>query len=129
MNNQMNLNMEKTITISIVHCMRCKNVGDATLYCGRMGSWHKVPNWQTNMRLGNPFTVKEFGLGGCIARFERYLDENPDGGAMTRIKFMALRIVKQNYTNIQLSCWCSPKACHCNVIRRKLINEIRDITK
>lgn len=68
------------------------------IYVGRPTKW------------GNPFReVDEGSRAGAIARFERWLlEERPD----------LVQAAKIELRGRDLSCWCTPLACHADVLLR-----------
>lgn len=123
MNAQANLELnDRELKISVVHVYRCKNQGDATLYCGR--STGRIPNWMWNVNLGNPFSVSQYGRGTCIAKYEKALMSGQLRAHERRINKIAKRIQAQGYKHIQLACWCAPKSCHCDIIKQHILRQI-----
>lgn len=57
-------------------------------------------------RWGNPFPVAEHGPAGCMRRYFAYLERNPEKVELARTELAGKR----------LGCWCSPKACHGDVL-------------
>lgn len=63
---------------------------------------------------GNPFKIGEYGREGCIRKYEEMLLSSP-----------ALMLsVREKLKGKNLMCWCSPKACHADVLM-KYANEER----
>lgn len=81
--------------MKVVHCK--KELFD--VYIGRPSKW------------GNPFTIGKDGTREeVIAKYEQYLI---DSGLINDIDEL------QDKT---LGCWCSPKACHGDVLIKHLLN-------
>ena len=77
---------------SVVHCRR--SLYD--VYIGRPSKW------------GNPFTIGSDGTRENVIRlYEEYVKSKPDlMGALHELRGKVL------------GCWCSPKACHGDVLAR-----------
>ncbi len=73
------------------------------VYCGRPSFW------------GNPYSHKEETLAEfkvasrkeAIAKFEQHLLNNPE--MMSRLHELKFKT---------LGCWCKPKSCHCDVLKK-----------
>lgn len=77
--------------MKVVHCKKAKY----DVYIGRPSKW------------GNPFVVGKDGTREeVIEKFEKYLLSSP---LMTQLHELKGKI---------LACWCSPKACHGDVLLR-----------
>lgn len=82
------LDLKKTI---VVHCK--KNNYD--VYIGRPSKW------------GNPFVVGRDGARNVvIMKYKRYLEQRPELIAAAKLELKGKR----------LGCWCSPLACHGDVL-------------
>lgn len=71
--------------------------------------------------LGNPFPMQnESERPGVISRYEIWLrDEWKKGGAVRReLEALAKRV--RDGEVLALQCWCAPKPCHGDVIRRAI---------
>jgi hypothetical protein len=83
--------------MKVVHCKREPH----DVYIGRPSRW------------GNPFEIGKHGTREeVIALYERYVRTNP----------VLLAAVRYELPGKVLGCWCSPKACHGDVLLR-LANE------
>lgn len=83
----------------VVHFQREPN----DVYIGRPSKW------------GNPFTIGRHGTREeVIAKYEEYLLTNP-----------SLMAALPELKGKVLGCWCSPRACHGDVLA-KLANEIEN---
>jgi hypothetical protein len=88
------MNLAKTI---VVHCKRSPH----DVYIGRPSIW------------GNPFAMKsEADRAKVVAQYEDWLKTQP----LLMAKLPSLK-------GKVLGCWCSPKACHRDVLAR-LANEL-----
>jgi hypothetical protein len=92
------------MSITIVN----KHKSDEGIYVGRPTA------------LGNPFTVKEFGKGNCINKYEERLwacmaTDNP-----VRRGIVALTDRYVADGALTLACWCAPAPCHAEVIARMI---------
>ena len=85
---------------TIVHCKK----SPYDIYIGRPGKW------------GNPFEIGRDGTREeVIEKYENYIRSTP-------------RLLRQipELRDKTLGCWCSPKACHGDVLI-KLVKEIEDV--
>ena len=64
---------------------------------------------------GNPFSVKEYGREGCIARYKEYFYKR----IKEDVKFKEAVLKLKDKT---LGCFCKPLACHGDVIKEYLDN-------
>lgn len=63
----------------------------------------------------NPFKVSQYGLQGCLERFEAYLLDMLDRDEHARQRFLQLADVNE------LGCYCAPdSACHSDIIIKHL---------
>lgn len=77
--------------------------GEMYIYCGRPS------------RLGNPFVMKnEKDREGVIRQFENNLP-------LADIQDLHRYCLSKNVHTLHLGCYCSPKACHCDLIKKELI--------
>lgn len=82
---------------SVVHCKRSSH----DVYIGRPSIW------------GNPFSMEyEADRARVVAQYEEWLKAQPL--LMAKLPFLKGKV---------LGCWCSPKACHGDVLAR-LANEL-----
>ena len=81
-----------------------------TLYVGRNMTFY-VPGTKKS-KWCNPFSAKKMGREKCIEEFEKYLKANKD-----------LMDALPELQNKQLGCWCSPEACHADVLA-KMANKL-----
>lgn len=77
--------------MSVVHCKKEK----FDVYIGRPEKW------------GNPFFVGEYGRDDCILKYKLWLNTQRD---------LLLEIPKLKGKT--LGCWCSPEACHGDVLSK-----------
>lgn len=81
----------------VVHCKKEKY----DVYIGRPGNW------------GNPFSMKsESDRDLVIEKYRIWLDRMVDSGDIKKEALISLR-------GKTLGCWCSPKACHGDVLLKK----------
>jgi hypothetical protein len=93
--------------------------GALLVYVGRShpSGWPATP-------LGNPFHI---GKGGhrwdAIRQYREWLQDTilkcPDGPEAILIE--KLRSLVDQGVNVDLLCWCSPKPCHADVVRRAIL--------
>lgn len=77
------------------------------VYIGRHNHYVGAPSskWK------NPYSVKKYGRAGCIKKYERYIKKNKE--LMDSIEELRGKT---------LGCWCSPDACHGDVLL-KIMND------
>ena len=83
-----------------------------TLYIGRAFKEFPASKWR------NPYTAARFGHFNCLRMFEGYARKH-------------LWDDLHELDNQTLGCWCKPKACHGEVLKRlreEQINAIRSTT-
>jgi hypothetical protein len=89
--------------IRVIHCKSTEAVGADVVYIGRPGKW------------GNPFAIGRDGSREeVIHKYELYIKGRAD-----------LMAALGELEGKRLSCWCSPKACHGDVLA-KLVGERRN---
>jgi len=64
---------------------------------------------------GNPFSVKEYGREGCIARYKEYFYKRIKEDVKFKEEVLKLK-------DKVLGCFCKPLACHGDVIKEYLDN-------
>lgn len=79
--------------------------------------------------LGNPYTIGCWGRDGSIKRFEKDLVQAMAGGLHPILKEMRkemhrLEAIYKRHGNLILECWCKPLACHGDVIKKYLEEEM-----
>lgn len=83
----------------VVHCKRSR----FDVYVGRPSQW------------GNPFAIgRDGGRDEVIAKYERWLDSQPQ--LLAQLPELA---------GLTLACWCSPQACHGDVLARRAAQAVR----
>lgn len=71
--------------------------------------------------LGNPFPMEsEADRAKVIAEFEDWLRKEWKKNGAVRRELEALAERARNGEKLALQCWCSPKACHADVIKRAI---------
>jgi len=84
--------------MKVVHCKREKY----DVYIGRPSKW------------GNPFTIGKDGTREeVISKYEMYIMSRPD-----------LILQLEELKGKILGCWCSPRACHGDILLRMVEDEI-----
>lgn len=88
-----------------------KDKDPAAVYCGRPSP------------LGNPFVMGKHGTREeCVSQYATWLDERlADKSSPQRKLMVALFKRHKAGEEIRLACWCAPLACHCDIIRDKLL--------
>ena len=85
---------EKRKDINMVKIVHCKKE-PYDVYIGRPSKW------------GNPFTIGKDGTREeVISKYEAYIMNRPD--LLSQLKELQGKI---------LGCWCSPKACHGDILK------------
>ncbi len=80
--------------------MRVVHVRDPfTLYIGRKFAHFEASKW------GNPFHQRRYGFK-CLAMYEKYVREGPLWNDLHELD------------NQTLGCWCHPKGCHGDILKR-----------
>jgi len=80
-----------TTTKKVVHCKK----EPYDVYIGRPGPW------------GNPYTIgKDGNRDTVIKKYRDYLNNNPD----------LITLAKDELKGKVLGCWCSPLACHGDIL-------------
>lgn len=93
-----------------VHCIR----EECTHYCGRPQSYEKAKGGPIDLSLlGNPFLVKQYGLGNCIALYRQYLWKEIQAN-----NNQIIQTLLDLPDDAVLGCFCAPKDCHCDIIIR-----------
>jgi hypothetical protein len=78
---------------TVVHCKRNKH----DVYIGRPSKW------------GNPYEIGRDGnREEVIAKYEKWLMTQPE----------LLKDIKRDLKGKVLGCWCSPNACHGDILAR-----------
>jgi len=92
---------------------------ECTHYCGRP-EWYKN-NGKDYSILGNPFSATEYGRDKACDMYDEYfhmmLKDEDFKSALDEIAKSA------QLEDVRLGCWCAPKRCHTETIRRWLIDE------
>ena len=74
--------------------------------------------------LGNPYTVAKLGRAGAVAAYEhRFADAIAAGRVVHPDIFDELdrlRALHRERGDLTLTCWCAPKRCHAEIIKRWL---------
>jgi hypothetical protein len=110
------------MSIKVVHVAAPKAKGAVRAYLARESSKRKDKSSDIFLTaLGNPFLLhSERDRTKVIAAYldwlEKKLAERDEGvrGALNRLYLLAKR------EDVELACFCAPKACHCDVVKEKL---------
>lgn len=86
------------------------------IYCGR-GNYDGM----FNARLGNPYTVEEYGREKAIYKFIDMVHWNQEYQQRVEALIDHIRPIYGKQP-IALACWCKPMHCHCEYIKH-LIEE------
>ena len=86
-----------------------------TIYCGRAPK--HAGNWIKESVLHNPFKLKnESERVSVLLQFREYFNCLPQKDNFVK----RLKEIHDKYGELNLACWCSPKMCHCNVIKEEV---------
>jgi hypothetical protein len=79
--------------------------------------------------LGNPFSAKQHGQEEAISKYKDWLNlQWTTNNEKVIDALMYLATTLKHDGKIILACWCAPKACHADVIKKALLNIIdRDL--
>lgn len=110
----MDLNYQNIkIQLGNVHHTEPKG-NDYVIYIGR---GHKPNCCHYDSNLGNPFTVEQYGRAKAIKLFDVYLEDNMLDSLVEHIKDK----YKLGWRSFILMCWCTPHACHGQIIKERLL--------
>jgi hypothetical protein len=98
-------------------------------YCGRIGDVARHERPSCNTALGNPFKMRdESERAAVIEKYHHYLVEVVKRGLANQLTdpkeremwddLMRMVILHRANVEITLACFCAPKPCHCDVIKR-----------
>ena len=85
-----------------------RTFGGRWLYIGRANSYAQLEA----SPLANPFTVSEYGRGGTLPHYRRWLWEQIQAG--NEEVLAALQSITDTTV---LVCWCSPLSCHGDIVK------------
>lgn len=115
-------------SITVGNSYTSRRDADINLYCGRQSSFKgKAAAGLTNAKLGNQHTVGTIcpvcnvvhPRGEAIRAYAADLAKADPAGYLCRsLRRMAERLNEGK--SIKLFCFCSPEACHCDVIAREV---------
>lgn len=109
---------EKLITVA--NCRGAERTARHLVYVGRGDTPPKL----TATGLGNPFSVHDYGRAVSIYKYEgRLFSLAPDSREWRTIRNLARKLILGE--SVQLFCWCAPKACHAEVIKREVLKTVR----
>jgi hypothetical protein len=98
-----------------LHTIRIGLAKNCTHYCGRSKSYKNVG--KDLSILGNPYFLESESSRNTVCdNYEKYFKKMVDDVEFDN----ALQIIKNdlNYGNIVLGCFCYPKRCHCETIKK-----------
>lgn len=84
------------------------------VYCGR-GS-----------PLGNPFIIGKHGTRTEVIEEYRTHFEANKFGFYGEEQLNHIKKIYVNHGQVNLVCWCAPKACHCDVIKEHIEKELKE---
>jgi len=106
--------MSNDLDVIVCHVNRPPS-GRTLIYCGRRWAGHAASP------LGNPFhKVDESGREASIAKFREWLWVKVKAEDHVVLDELARILGLAKEGPIALGCWCAPKACHCDIIKRAL---------
>ena len=78
---------------------------------------------------GNPFTVDKYGRDGACDKFDEYMEEQLTSDSSNPLKEgldLLVDLVKESQEPIMLVCFCAPKRCHGESLKRYIINQLQE---
>ena len=78
---------------------------------------------------GNPFTVDKYGRDGACDKFDMYMEEQLASNKPNPLKsglYHLVDYVKHSQEPVMLVCFCAPKRCHGEAIKRHIINQLEN---
>lgn len=115
----MNFNLDE-ITIGLGNIAWTKPEPDEfVIYIGR---GNKPDCCHAHGAIGNPFSVKDFGREKAIKLFEVYLEDSYLDNIINIIEEQ----YKQGYKKFVFMCYCIPKPCHGDIVRREVFRILRE---
>lgn len=76
---------------------------------------------------GNPFTVDKYGRDGACDKFDEYMEEQLTSDSSSPLKEgldLLVDLVKESQEPIMLVCFCAPKRCHGESLKRYIISQL-----
>ena len=87
------------------------------IYCGRSRSLNSGP-------FGNPFIIGKDGNRDQVCdQFEEYLNTRTDDHPLIRELQKLYELIKETDNTVVLRCYCSPKRCHAESIKKWLLKK------
>lgn len=95
---------------------------DYVLYVGR----GREPVGSTNVHLGNPFTVQQYGRDEALNQYKLWLGTEHSANYRNMLDKVKARLIeletaKQQELSVLLLCWCAPNPCHADIIKDYLL--------
>ncbi|ADE14135.1 conserved hypothetical protein [Nitrosococcus halophilus Nc 4] len=80
--------------------------------------------------LGNPFVIGRDGnRDEVIAKYQALLEVTLEGRSQARTEFNRLVKIYRETGELNLVCWCAPRACHGDVIKEQILNRIVEVKR
>jgi len=98
------------VTVVNVRRLDPQHAPPSLVYCGRQhpSGWAASP-------LANPFSVREHGRCGAMARYVAWLADAIEQPTPGPAALLLVRLAHRARNEaLRLGCWCSPLDCHCD---------------
>lgn len=107
-----------------------RDVDEVDVYIGRGKNKSHLENTQPNERgwLGNPFSLEDFNSREIVIKkyanifLEKYTDDEEFKSAVDEL----IQRVQESEETIKLGCWCAPKACHGDFLKKFIMMNIEE---
>lgn len=94
---------------------------DTGVYIGRGGKG------KAQSSFANPFSVQDYGRELCLKKYEEWLKEKlKNKNSPQRVQLETLAEIVMTGHNIRLVCFCKPKPCHGDILKRILEDYINE---
>ena len=91
-----------------------------TIYCGR--TTKHAGQWIKESVLHNPFKLKnESERVSVLDKFREYFNQLTQKDRYIK----RLKEIHDKHGELNLVCWCSPKPCHCEILKEMVENYVR----
>jgi len=104
-------------SVKVIHV---KDIKEGDFFCGRESSFHRKKGIKDATVLGNPYFMADEGQReNVIFRYKKWLIEKMEKEGPVATAVGEIARVSQ-YSEVRLACFCSPKSCHCDVIKEMI---------
>lgn len=89
--------------------------GAHLVYCGRRNiSYHQLQS-----PLANPYGLdREANRKAILSQYQRWFDGKVQDGDASVADELARLINLASEGDLELACYCSPRACHCDIVKK-----------